>query len=347
MPGAGRQKDFLDEEPLPSAGAGSPPRELADLYRVLVRTRLVSDAMRTLQRQGRVAFHPPWSREEAAHAAAVSAMAAEDWVFPGVRAAGVLFQRGMPLEDYVHHVFGSAADQGLGRRLPGFPTWRQGRVLSASGSPGASIAQAAGFAWGARLRGEERAVLALFGWGSRSQPDFHTGLNFAGVYRAPVVFFCHTFLDGGDGEESEEAALEARRWGDAYGIEGRALDGTDLQEVRDATAEAARKARTGGGPTLLQAALPAGEDWDPVAALRRRLEEGGLWSVERERGLCAELEAGIEKATAAAAAAGPPPAASLFQDVYAAMPPHLGEQERECLRLLPDGRFAPEDSREE
>src|SRR5262249_7747161 len=72
-------------------------------------------------------------------------------------------------------------DQGTARRL---------RVGSISGVSGAAIPQAVGLAWAARLRRDDTVALALFGDGATSTGDFHNGVNFAGVFRAPVVFVC-------------------------------------------------------------------------------------------------------------------------------------------------------------
>ena len=93
----------------------------------------------------------------------------------------------MPLAACAHHLFGTVRSAGKGRNVHAPPFWKPTRVASVSPLSGTQIPHAVGVAWAARMRKEDVAALVFFGEGATSSGDFHTGLNFAGVTRAPVI----------------------------------------------------------------------------------------------------------------------------------------------------------------
>lgn len=180
------------------------------------------------------------------------------------------------------------------------------------------------------------AALVFFGEGATSSGDFHTGLNFAGVTRAPVLALCRnngwaTSTPASRQTASDGFAIKAV----AYGLRGVCVDGGDVIAVLSVVREARARASAGEGGTLIEAVTAPrrdGEDdaaWsvrDPISRMRRYLEARGLTSEERDERLRGEVRADIDRAFAEAAAAPPLTRDSLFDDVYAVPPWHLREQ---------------------
>jgi 2-oxoisovalerate dehydrogenase E1 component alpha subunit len=334
--------------------------ELADetalgILRHMILVRALDERLITLQQQGTIAFHASALGEEAAIVASAAALRGRDWLFPAYREFGAALWRGMPLEAYVHHVFGTALDPAKGRQMPDHLTARAARCASVSSPVGTQLTQAVGFAWAARIRRDDVVVLAQFGEATTSSGDFHNAMNFAGVFRAPVVFFCRTRFaipDGGNdawaggSDTDKQTALDAiAEKAVAYGIEGVRCDGNDALAVYRATRDAVLRAQSGLGPTLVEAITHRWEDvphnlWkkrDPVMRLRRHLEHKGAWKPADHDRAESEAEARIAAAIAEAQAAPPPDVASMFDDVYAELPAHLAEQRAQLL-LSREGR---------
>ncbi|MEP7124173.1 MAG: thiamine pyrophosphate-dependent dehydrogenase E1 component subunit alpha [Byssovorax sp.] len=332
------------------------PAEIVRLYTAMVRLRLLDERLTTLQRQGRIGFHLGSLGEEAAILGAAFAMREKDWIFPGYREVGAALLRGLPLQRYLDGMFGNARDPAKGRQMPDHPTFRAGHVAAVSGAVGTQITQAVGFAWAARTKREEIAVLACFGDGATSSNDFHNGLNFAGVFKAPVVFFCRNngWALSAPTERQTGSATFAEK-GVAYGVPSARVDGNDVLAVVQVTRDAVARAARGEGPTLIEAltyrmgphstsddlhayptdeSLEAWKPLDPIARLRRHLERTEAWSEARDKAIDAELEVELEAAIDAADKAPPPTIDSMFDDVYASPPWHLVEQ-REALKRGP------------
>ncbi|HEU4404276.1 MAG TPA: thiamine pyrophosphate-dependent enzyme [Polyangiaceae bacterium] len=354
----------LDDEGGLVEGAAAPPGPLARaMYREMKRVRLLDERMLVLQRQGRVGFYGSCTGQEAPPVATALALGAGDWVFPALREGAVMLARGFPLERYVAQVFGNALDVLKGRQMPSHMSAREVRQVAWSSCIGTQLPQAVGAAWAAKLRRDPVAVVAFLGDGATSAADFHHAMNFAAVFRAPVVFVCqnnHWSISVPVSRQtaSETLAVKAR----AYGMRGERVDGNDAFAVHAAVAGALARARGGLGPSFVEcvtyrlgphsssddptryrsdAEVEAWRRRDPLPRLRRYLERAGLFTEADERALVAELDAAIARAIEVAEAAPPPARETLFDDVYAAPPWHLREQRDELLRLPPAPRHGP------
>ncbi|MBI2896929.1 MAG: thiamine pyrophosphate-dependent dehydrogenase E1 component subunit alpha [Deltaproteobacteria bacterium] len=329
------------------------------MYRTMLLARNLDDRLIRLQRQGRISFHIGSLGEEAAIVGSAAAMLPADWIWPCYREFAAALYRGMPLEAYLDNMFGNADDPSRGRQMPDHWTGRAWNVGSVSSPVGTQIAQAPGMAWAAKRRGDDVAVLVYFGEGATSEGDFHVGLNFAGVFKAPCIFFCRNngwaiSVPASRQTASKSIAVKAT----AYGVAGVQVDGNDVLAVHRAVREARERCRRGEGATLIEALTyrlgphstsddPRGyrkeeevEPWraaDPLPRFRRYLEQRGLWSDADEERVTAEIESEIRAAIEVAERKGPPPLESLFDDVYARRPWHLEEQYREALRLREEG----------
>jgi TPP-dependent pyruvate/acetoin dehydrogenase alpha subunit len=236
----------------------------------------------------------------------------------------------MKLEAYLHQCLADGADHLKGRQPPGYLAWREGRVGCISPPAGRQIPQAVGFATAGRIRGGDAVALVSFGDAAASQADFHAGMSFAARHSSPVVFLCRSHRESHGAARSTDGAAESvAERAKVYSITAVSVDGADLQEVAEATAAAARRARGGEGPTLLEARFGAG---DPLERLRGLLEREGLWNAAKEEETRDELRARVAVALKRAENTEAPALETLFQDLFAEAPTHLREQLRE-LRM--------------
>ena len=212
----------------------------------------------------------------------------------------------------------------------------------------------------ARIKGDKTVVAAYMGDGATSEGDFHVAMNFAGVFKAPVVFICqnnHWAISVPTAKQtaSESIAVKA----DAYGFPGVKVDGNYAVAVYGAVKEAVYRARNGGGPTLVECetyrigAHSSSDDptryrdereveqWkkrDPLDLMRSRLQAWGMWTAQKEDELRAQVLEQVNAAIAEAEKKPDPPRESLFEDVYANAPWSLREQREELLRSPPAPR---------
>ncbi|MBI1851921.1 MAG: thiamine pyrophosphate-dependent dehydrogenase E1 component subunit alpha [Planctomycetes bacterium] len=319
------------------------------LYRWMALIRAFDTKMLGLQRQGRIGFYGPIKGQEAATVGSAAAFEKDDWIFPALREGGVTLMRGFPMEKIVAQLIGNAGDACRGRQMPCHYTFREGHYVSMSSVIATQLPHAVGAAYAARLRGHRIVVAAYLGDGATSENDFHTAMNFAGVWRVPVVFVCQNNQWAISVPfEKQTAASSIAVKASAYGFEGVRVDGNDVLAVYSATRAAADKARAGGGPALVECLTyrmeghsssddptkyrPAGEaeswvDKDPIARFRRHLESLQLWSDEDESSFQSVIADAIAQAVDTAERFGPPSVASLFEDVCSnGIPPHLREQ---------------------
>lgn len=336
----------------PGCTAPMPDAETRRLYVAMNRNRLIDDRMIMLQRQGRIGFYIGSNGEEASIIGPIAALRPTDWLFPCYRENGGYLLRGMPFQRFVDNLFGNANDPVHGRQMPNHITWRQSNITSVSSPIGTQIVQATGAAFAARLMKKDDVMMAYFGEGATSSNDFHTGLNFAGVWKAPVVFICrnnHWAISVP--REKQCAAEHIADKAAGYGMPGVRVDGNDLFACWVATKTALDRARRGEGPTLIEAVTyriyghstsddpkvyrPEAlvEPWrrkDPLARVRRFLEARGHWSDADEEALKASVEEECKVAVNAAENAAPPELDTVFSDVFAQMPWHLAEQHEEA-----------------
>ncbi len=316
------------------------------LFRHMVRLRLVSHRMVELQREGKVAFHASCIGEESAVVGAALAARANDWVFPGTREWGVALVRGLPLATYLSHAFGNAEDPAKGHAPPDHPPARAVKVAPASGVVGAHVPQAVGFAWAAKIRKEDVVTIAVFGDGATSTGDFHNAMNFAGVFRSASVLVCRNNGRAGSSPTSRQTRTETiAEKAVAYGVASARVSGAEPLEAFALVREGVARAAAGKGALLVEILthppdtlegrdLFALSEHDPLVSLRRVLERDGKLDAAAEEAMRAEIQVEIDEAVAHAERVPPPPARTLFDDVYATMPPHLEAQRALVVRDL-------------
>ncbi len=332
------------------------PERLLELHRLMVTLRAFDTRSLNLNRQGRIHFFAPAAGQEAAIVGSAFALEPEDWAFPTYREGGVCLTRGMSLRSLYDQIFGNATDLTKGRQMPNHWASREHRIASISSPVGTQIAQAPGCAYAQKLRKERAATICYLGDGATSEGDFHAGMNFAGVWKVPLVFFCQNnrwaiTVPMEKQTASESIAIKAS----AYGFEGIRVDGNDVLAVYRTVRQALEKARTGGGPTLIEALTyrigphstsddprryrPEAdvEPWrakDPITRFEKCLRKLGHLDDKAVKRIVEEAGEAVRVAAEAAEKAGPPRIETIFDDVYATPTRNLVEQRKSLEDLV-------------
>lgn len=308
--------------------------QLRELYRLMRLSRLVDEEVVRLQRQGVIAAFPPMSGQEAAQVGSAFALDPGDLAFPSYRELGVAIARGVNLVDYLLAYRGD---------------WHGGLYDSAqsgfamiSSSVGSHLLHAVGWAMGRRLDGRPDCAIAYFGEGATSEGDFHEAMNFAAVFRAPVVFLCQNNQWAISVPVDKQTAAPIWRKASAYGFPGEQVDGNDAMAVYAAVRAGLVRARAGQGPTLIEALTyrvgPHSTADDP--SRYRSTEELAGWlkrdPVERMRRLLVERQGDAEAFLAEVESGGQAHLASLRQSLAAAAPPEPDELFRFMFQDAPD-----------
>jgi len=321
---------------------------------MMLLTRAFDTKVLSLQRQGRLGAYISCTGEEAAIVPSAYALKKEDWMFTSYREVGAHIVRGLSIELMFAQLFGNSSDLLKGRQMSNSWGSRELNIVPTAAPIGAYLPVAVGLAMGANIKKKELAVLAYMGDGGTSASDFHTAMNFAGVFRSPIVFICRNngwaiSLPVSKQSASETLAIKAK----AYGFEGIRVDGNDALVVYEATKAALEKARSGGGPTLIEVLTyrvgahstaddptkyrdpKEAEAWalkDPIEILRRYLVKRKLLDEKMNKELLQEVTDIVSKAAKAQEEIPPlPPEKLIFDDVYAELPPFLLEQRSELL----------------
>jgi 2-oxoisovalerate dehydrogenase E1 component alpha subunit len=307
----------------------------------MVLAREISRKAWLLNRQGRVLFTMPCDGQEAADVGSAYALRpGSDFVLPYARDLPALLVLGMTPREVMLNCFARAEDPNSGgRQMPMHWGCKRLRVVSMGSPVAVSIPKAVGIALASKRRGEDSVTLAYFGEGAASEGDFHEGLNFAGVLRVPVIFFCNNNGWATSVPLSKQTAgrsIAARA--ESYGFPGVLVDGNDPLAVYKVTKEAVSRARRGDGPTLIEAQtirmMPhtSSDDHlryrtqeeldeegrlDPLPRFRDYLVSKGFLDAEGDRQLWARAEAETEDAISYAESAPLPAPESALERVYA------------------------------
>ncbi|PTQ52317.1 MAG: Branched-chain alpha-keto acid dehydrogenase, E1 component, alpha subunit [Hydrogenibacillus schlegelii] len=310
------------------------PEWIEMAYRHMLRARRFDRKCLSLQRQGRIGTYAPYEGQEAAQVGSALALGPSDWLFPTYRDHAAAMTFGQPL--------GRILLYWKGRYEGGISN--EGRKIFPPSVPIATqLPHAVGAAFAERFLNTPHVALVYFGDGATSEGDFHEALNLASVWNVPVVFFnqnngyaISTPLD----KQMKSKTIAQRALG--YDLPGIRVDGNDVFAVYAATKAAVERARSGGGPALIEAVTwrygahttaddprryrdqsesdRLREKSDPLLRVERILERLGRFDAEAKTRWLAAIDAEIEAAVREMESASPVSEADLFQHVFAESP---------------------------
>jgi pyruvate dehydrogenase E1 component alpha subunit len=307
--------------------------EMRSLYADMVEARIFDRKAMAMQRQGRLATYAPFQGQEAAQIGAAAALRDDDWVTATYRDAALNWRAGYPWELLI---LGRVGDERGGQVPEGV------NVLPPSITVGGHMVHAVGLAWGEMLKGTDRVALTSFGDGATSEGDFHEAMNFAAVYQTATIFFCQNngyAISYPVAEQTRSETIAAKAA--AYGMPGERVDGNDVVAVLLKVQEATERARSGGGPTLIEAVTyrmgphttsddpdryregseaDSWEERDPLRRVRLLLEKAGGWTEQWQAELEEEASRRIEAAVVVAESVPEPTLEEMLTRMHAAGP---------------------------
>jgi TPP-dependent pyruvate/acetoin dehydrogenase alpha subunit len=324
------------------------PERLRALFASMLRIRCLDERILKLQRAGRVGFAASAMGLEGAIIGSAAALRPQDWLWSGLREGGAALMRGMPLSEYVAQMYCNSNDTAKGRQMCNHFQHKGSHYPSWSSVIGTQIPHGIGAAFAAKQKKLDEVHVVYFGDGATSSTGFHSGLNFAAVWKVPCVFVC---IDNGwaiSVSSAKQTASES--YADkavAYGMPGFDVDGNDALACYAATRDALVRAKSGAGPSLLvlktyrmmghsssddptkyrnEAEVKAWAAKDPIDRFEKHMIERGIAKpgdrAKLEADLYVEIDAEIRKQENAPKMA----LKTLVEDVYADIPPHLRKQ---------------------
>lgn len=318
-----------------------PDATLNRLYGLMTLSRAFDRKAVSLQRQGRMFTYTPCEGHEAIQVTAALLLDPDDWAFPSYRESAFYIARGAPLSALYTYLKGHED----GMAIPA-----QTRDMPLAIPVGSQIAHAPGAAYALKLKKTRNLAVAFFGDGASSQGDAHEAMNFAGIYKLPVLFVCGNNQYAISTPRKIQTAAETiaqRALG--YGIAGVQVDGMDPLALHVALSKAIETARSGEGATLIEALCyrfgphstaddpkkyrsdSEPEEWrklDWATRFRKYLEKKGIWTQEYEDKLQAEASKMVEEAVAKADEFKDSPT-QMFDYVYAKPTQELLRQKAE------------------
>lgn len=335
------------------------PDLLRRALREMVTTRIYDDRMYRVQRQGKISFYMKSTGEEATSVAYAHALAPDDMCFPSYRQQGLLIARGYPLIDMMSQCYSNARDPLRGRQLPIMYSSKEFGFFTISGNLGTQFPQAVGWALASAFKGDHRIAASWIGEGTTAEGDFHHALNFASVYRAPVILnivnnqWAISSFSGIAG--GEETTFASRAIG--YALPGLRVDGNDFLAVYAAAQWAAERARANLGATLIElftyraeghstsddpSRYRPSDEWnawplgDPIERLKQHLIAIGAWSDQQHETMIEEISVMVRETQKEAEAVGTladgsrAPKQAMFEDVFEDIPWHLRRQMKQA-----------------
>ena len=327
-------------------GRSIPPElddeRLLELLRGMILLRTFDERAVALQRQGRIGNYPPCWGEEATQVGPLNACRDTDWLFPSYRQQSLPLLRGVPpltILKYRRGIGGSS----------GFWDPREHRCAPISIAIATHLPHAVGLAWAAKMKRDPICSVVFFGDGATSEGDFHEAMNFAAVFKTPTVFLCtnNQWAISTPFERQTASATIAEK-AVAYGMPSERIDGFDVIACWDATRNALDRARSGEGPTLIEAITyrigphATADDpsryrdqaeiertWkgsEPIERFAKLLRAGKILSREQEESMRSEAKRIVDEAVRDLDRTEVPGPEILFETTYAGTPPWTLEE---------------------
>ena len=325
-------------------GFAKQPQQLIKLYQVMFKTRQFDNKAVLLQRRGQLGTYASSLGQEAVGTAIGSAMKAEDVLFPAYREYAAQFMRGVTMTEILLYWGGN--EQGMNFQGP-----RQDFPINV---PIASqTTHAVGAAYAMQFRKQKRVAVCVLGDGATSKGDFYEAINAAGNWQLPIVFVInnnHWAISLPRKTQSHAETLAQKAI--AAGIAGEQVDGNDVIAMKFRVEQALKKARRGGGPTLIEALtyrlcdhttaddasryrsadeLKQNWQYEPLIRLYTYLSNMGYWAKADDKQLTEESKEAVESAVLSYLNTPAQPVESMFDYLYHTLPESLEEQRQEVI----------------
>jgi 2-oxoisovalerate dehydrogenase E1 component len=338
------------------------PARLRELHRALLLPRLIEEKMLLLLRQGRLSKWFSGIGQEAIAVGVAAALRPDDWILPMHRNLGVFTTRGLDLLPLFRQLLGKDGGFTKGRDRTFHFGVPDKSIVGMISHLGAMLPVADGLALAAQLEGTTRVAAAFTGDGATSEGDFHEAVNLAAVWKLPVLFIIENNEFGLSTPTSEQFACRTLAdKGPGYGIPAVTVDGNDILAVMAQVTAGAERARSDGGPTLLEfktfrmrgheeasgteyVSKELLEEWsfkDPVARFEARLLNEGLLTPAERDAVRAELKARIEGVVDEALLT-PEPSSTAEKETVDVFAPSLGSEispSAEAIATAPERRY--------
>jgi len=321
--------------------------KLLKAYKDMLFARTADLQIVSYQRQGRIYTYPPNYGQEAISGAVGAIIGENDWLVPAFREMGAMLAKGVTLKELFLYFMGYE---------DGSKFQNAKKTLPISVPIASQLLHAAGIGYEIKYNKKDEVVFAFVGDGGTSEGDFHEAINFAGVWKVPVIFIIQNNQYGISTPTrmqtaSESLAIKAV----AYGVKGIKVDGNDYFAMYKAVEESVKACKNGEGPVLIEAvtyrkgAHTTSDDptkyrtkeeeqqWeskDPLRRLKLYLEAKKLWSEKEEEKILPQYKEEVDRQFIEAENYGPYPKEDVFKFLYAEMPDDLKEQEKEYERFL-------------
>ena len=314
---------------------------LLEMYWLMVLSRRVDERTWILHRQGKIAFHISAIGHEAAQVGAAMALRrGEDWIAPYYRDLAMMIALGFTPNEFMLGVMGKKGEPNSGgRQMPSHWSLKRMNVISHSSPVATQASHAAGIGFAIKLRGDEAVVLTTIGEGSTSQGEWYEAVNWAAIHDLPVIFMVQNNHYAISVRQEKQMAVDnVADKALGLGLPGVTVDGLDAMAVHRAISEAAERARSGGGPTIVETMvnrmtphssddddrsyrpreeLEAQKAQDPVHLQRDKLLAAGILTEEAENELQERAKREVEQAVEYATEAPYPDISEASYPVYA------------------------------
>ena len=266
--------------------------KIIDGYRAMVLSRTLDKKIVMSQRQGRVGFYTPTMGQEATQVGLSMNLEDQDLIFEYYRDVPLMLHRGVKPETIIDQIIGNSDDKEKGRQMPSHYTAKDHNFMSVQSPVATNLPPAVGAAYSIKYQKKDGIVIATFGDGSTSTPDFHAALNLAAVFDLPVVFLCENNKWAISYPVEKQTRSEIWKKAEGYGMRGVLVDGNDLLEMYKVAKEEIDKVRVDGKPVLIEAVsyrmgphstsddpskyrtddVKEGSDKDPIVIAERNLK---------------------------------------------------------------------------
>ena len=321
--------------------------KLVSIYKDMLFARLADLQIVSYQRQGRIFTYPPNYGQEAIAAAAGALIKENDWMVPAFREMGTMLAKGVTLKELFLYFMGYEDGSAFKNAK---------NTLPISVPISSQLLHAAGLGYAVKYNKEDKVVFGFVGDGGTSEGDFHEAVNFAGVWKVPVIFIIQNNQYGISTPTRMQTASESLAIKSvAYGVKGIQVDGNDFFAMYKALEESVIACRNGEGPVLIEAVTyrkgahttsddptkyrtkeeeEAWEATDPLKRLKAYLNSKKLWKEDDEEKIIPQYKEEIDRQFIEAENYGPYPVEDIFKYLYAEMPDDLKAQQLEHERFL-------------